>query len=490
MSSARSIISHASSNSASSSSSSSNTYSNHSNQDYDALKSSNHRLQATVQELRLELCYYKGEIKRLEHEKKILKQDAEKVSKLFKAWVNEFYNGRNRSILQDTEQLKIMTKHPPIHINDVFKLKDTMMILTTCQPPFYIEYANKAWADFCGWEPHLVIGYTCSFLQGKGTNLKTAASLTKDVCETGYGSMRIHNYKKNGQMFRGDVTVFPVYDTMVAVGENCDIPVLTHFASILSNVEIISESEMSQLSGTSGVNDCSVVSGGIPITTILSSLKNVATNTTPVILNIDNTTDNHSDNKKRNISEHTVDSLNYNEKVKDEPILDRRMNAKSVRTKLDLTPEKFLELATNIRISDLLRLIMICSEPMILTDHDGKILHVNKHWVDLCGYDITEIDGKTCSILQGPLTDKTQMEDTKVKMREGVATKMSVINYKKNGTTFYNNVIIAPVRGGYNNNDITHYCGYLETRGFKEGTEVSIENNDEQHVKKALKTDH
>jgi hypothetical protein len=322
-----------------------------------------------------------------------------------------------------------MTKYPPIHINDILKIKDTMIILTTCQPPFYIEYANKCWSDFCEWEPHHVVGYTCAFLQGKGTNLKTASTLTKDVCETGYGSMRIHNYKKNGQMFRGDVTVFPVYDTMVAVGENCELPVLTHFASVLSNVEVISDSAMCQISYTSGVNDCSVVSGGIPITTILSSLNN----STTTKLNCDTTADNHVENKKRSSVDQNVESINHNEAVKDEPIFDRRINSKSVKTKLQMTQEKFLELAINIRISDLLRLIMICSGPMLLTDAEVKILHVNKHWVDLCGYDIRDVDGKTCSILQGPLTDNAQIVKAKLKMRAGLVAKMSVINYKKNG---------------------------------------------------------
>ena len=76
-------------NSTTSASTAPHTLTSHSNQDYDHLKNSNHRLQATVQELRLELCYFKGEIKRLEYEKKILKQDADNVSKLFKAWVNK-----------------------------------------------------------------------------------------------------------------------------------------------------------------------------------------------------------------------------------------------------------------------------------------------------------------------------------------------------------------------------------------------------------------
>ncbi len=62
------------------------------------------------------------------------------------------------------------------------------------------------------------------------------------VSATGYGHMRIINYKKGGQVFRGDVTVFPVYDANTYTG---DVPILTHFASVLSNVEPVTDSDVS-----------------------------------------------------------------------------------------------------------------------------------------------------------------------------------------------------------------------------------------------------
>lgn len=76
------------------------------------------------------------------------------------------------------------------------------------------------------------------FLLAQGTDLSTASALTKDVRETGYGTVTIHNYRKNGEMFSGLVTVFPVFDT-VSPGEE-EEPVLTHFAAVLSNVVTLS----------------------------------------------------------------------------------------------------------------------------------------------------------------------------------------------------------------------------------------------------------
>jgi hypothetical protein len=68
--------------------------------------------------------------------------------------------------------------------------------------------------------------------QHQFTDIKTAAAFTKDVKEVGYGTMRINNYRKNGEVFNASITVFPIYDSVIA-GE---VPVLTHFATLLNDV--------------------------------------------------------------------------------------------------------------------------------------------------------------------------------------------------------------------------------------------------------------
>ena len=53
-------------------------------EDNERLRSDNVRLGSTINELQLEISYYKGELKRLEWEKNLLKQDVTKMSSLFK----------------------------------------------------------------------------------------------------------------------------------------------------------------------------------------------------------------------------------------------------------------------------------------------------------------------------------------------------------------------------------------------------------------------
>ena len=131
------------------------------------LRSSNFCLKSTVQELRLEIAYYQGEAKRLEWEKNVLKQDLGKMSALFKGWLDLLQCSNNRSIVDETEYFKNLVKNPTKNISEILQMNDLKLLVTTCQAPFFIEHANKAWSLECGWDSHEVLGLTCAFLQGE-----------------------------------------------------------------------------------------------------------------------------------------------------------------------------------------------------------------------------------------------------------------------------------------------------------------------------------
>lgn len=64
----------------------------------------------------------------------------------------------------------------------------------------------------------------------------------KDIKEVGYGNMRVYNYRKNGDVFEVNVTVYPVFDTICSVGPDAEIAVLTHFASVMTDIKPVSAS--------------------------------------------------------------------------------------------------------------------------------------------------------------------------------------------------------------------------------------------------------
>jgi len=87
--------------------------------------------------------------------------------------------------------------------------------------------------------------------------------------------------------------------------------------------------------------------------------------------------------------------------------------------------------------------------PMIVTDPnqpDNPIIFSNEAFRRLTGYTDDEIIGRNCRFLQGPETDKA----TIAKIREGIAAgqdvAVDILNYRKDGTTFWNAVFISPVR--------------------------------------------
>ena len=86
--------------------------------------------------------------------------------------------------------------------------------------------------------------------------------------------------------------------------------------------------------------------------------------------------------------------------------------------------------------------------PMILTDprqDDNPVVFANNAFLDLTGYTNDDILGRNCRFLQGPGTDREvvrQMRDA-VAAQEAVAVE--VLNYRRDGSPFWNAVFLAPV---------------------------------------------
>jgi PAS domain S-box-containing protein len=74
-----------------------------------------------------------------------------------------------------------------------------------------------------------------------------------------------------------------------------------------------------------------------------------------------------------------------------------------------------------------------------------KIIYVNKAFTDMTGYTSEEVIGQTPRILQGPKTDKKELEKLKNAMKQWKPCEITVVNYKKNGEEFWINFSISPV---------------------------------------------
>jgi PAS domain S-box-containing protein len=89
--------------------------------------------------------------------------------------------------------------------------------------------------------------------------------------------------------------------------------------------------------------------------------------------------------------------------------------------------------------------------PMLITDPnraDNPIVFVNEAFSRLTGYGHQEIIGRNCRFLQGPDTDR----DDVARLRDAIAARtpieLDLLNYKKDGATFWNRVLVSPVFDG------------------------------------------
>ena len=87
--------------------------------------------------------------------------------------------------------------------------------------------------------------------------------------------------------------------------------------------------------------------------------------------------------------------------------------------------------------------------PIIISDPhrpDNPIIFVNDAFCRLTGYAREEIVGRNCRFLQGPETDR----DAVARIREAVAKQekieIAIYNYRKDGTPFWNQLLLAPVK--------------------------------------------
>lgn len=87
--------------------------------------------------------------------------------------------------------------------------------------------------------------------------------------------------------------------------------------------------------------------------------------------------------------------------------------------------------------------------PMVVTDPslpDNPIVFCNVAFQTLTGYEREEIIGRNCRFLQGPDTDSTTIDRVRAAIKDGRDVDVDLLNYRKDGTTFWNALYLSPVR--------------------------------------------
>ncbi len=123
---------------------------------------------------------------------------------------------------------------------------------------------------------------------------------------------------------------------------------------------------------------------------------------------------------------------------------------------IDISERKSIEKELNIKSEALKSSI----NGITITDAllpDRPVIYTNAAFEQLTGYSNDEIMGKNLRFLQGTDRDQPGVEEMQKAIDEGRSCQVEVRNYRKDGTLFWNEISITPIRD--ENGTVTHYIG-------------------------------
>lgn len=78
---------------------------------------------------------------------------------------------------------------------------------------------------------------------------------------------------------------------------------------------------------------------------------------------------------------------------------------------------------------------------------DYPLIYVSSKFLELTGYERSEVIGRNCRFLQGEDRDQPGLEAIRRALREGESVRVVLRNYTKVGKRFYNELSITPIFG-------------------------------------------
>lgn len=88
------------------------------------------------------------------------------------------------------------------------------------------------------------------------------------------------------------------------------------------------------------------------------------------------------------------------------------------------------------------RVGVIVSDPEL---EDNPIIYTNQGFLQMTGYSYEDILGKNCRFLQGPESSNAAIQKLRDAIEQKESVSVQLVNYKKNGEKFWNELHIDPV---------------------------------------------
>lgn len=108
----------------------------------------------------------------------------------------------------------------------------------------------------------------------------------------------------------------------------------------------------------------------------------------------------------------------------------------------------------------LVKALQTAQQNFVITDPslpDNPIVFASQGFLTLTGYTLDQVLGRNCRFLQGPQTDPRAVQKIRQAIADGFDTSVCLLNYKIDGTTFWNQFFVAPLRDSEGN--VVNYVG-------------------------------
>lgn len=106
------------------------------------------------------------------------------------------------------------------------------------------------------------------------------------------------------------------------------------------------------------------------------------------------------------------------------------------------------------------RAIDLASTGILITDArkpDNPLIYVNEGFTAITGYSVDETLGRNCRFLQGEDTNPATLATIREAIQNGQDCRVTVLNYRKDGQPFWNELQISAVRNAAD--EVTHFVG-------------------------------
>lgn len=148
--------------------------------------------------------------------------------------------------------------------------------------------------------------------------------------------------------------------------------------------------------------------------------------------------------------------------------------------------DKTAEIDNNRQLKLLKRCIESSSNGIVITDAragDMPLVYVNPTFERITGYSASEALGKNLRFLQGSefdLSNEQSLSQIHRALNKGSEVSVVLRNYRKDGSPFWNELYLSPIRNG--RNEITHYVGIQNDISEKKSIENQLAYNSSHDV--------